>query len=483
MITSAMGAAPRLRAQQVAFRYPQNDCGLSPTTLHVHPGEWVLVRGPSGCGKSTLARCLTGLIPHLYRGTLSGAVWVDGLRTTEAPMWRLSEHAGMVFQNPAAQMLASSVEGEVVFGLENLGLPREAIGRRLEETLSRFELDELRMRAPQNLSAGEQQKLALAAIMARQPVALALDEPFSMLDGTAVAELVEHLTGLVREGVAVLICEHRPQYLQDVPGLRTVPLYGRAATEAATLSTASPVPDLGSRTPQFRLDVSGLTVQLGGRAVLRQLHLTATSGQIIVVVGRNGVGKTTLLRTLAGLEKHEGTVTIDGQAPRLGLAFENPDLQLFNASVREEILYRVPDPDMGLYAQLLDALGLSRYEQTPPLLLSEGEKKRVALATVLMRRPRHGVLLDEPTLGQDDSHKLMLMRIARHLANAGKLVVIATHDLTLAAQADRLLLLDQQGFVADGPPCEVMRDPMPWRAIGLTVPPWVHIPALEVGEP
>ncbi len=483
MITSAMDAAPRVRAQQVAFRYPQNNCGLPRTTLRVHPGEWVLVRGPSGCGKSTLARCLTGLIPHLYRGTLSGAVWVDGLRTTEAPMWRLSEHAAMVFQNPAAQMLASSVESEVVFGLENLGLPREAIRRRLEETLSRFGLDELRTRAPQDLSAGEQQKLALAAIMARQPVALVLDEPFSMLDSTAVSALVEHLTELVREGLAVLICEHRPQYLQDVPGVRTVPLDGRPAIEAAPASTAPPVPDLGSRTPQFRLDVSGLTVRLGGRAVLRQLHLTATSGQVIVVVGRNGVGKTTLLRTLAGLEDYEGAVTVNGEAPRLGMAFENPDLQLFNASVREEILYRVADPDMRLYAQLLDALGLSRYEQTPPLLLSEGEKKRVALATVLMRRPRHGVLLDEPTLGQDDSHKAMLMRIARHLADAGQLVVIATHDLTLAAQADRLLLLGQRGFVGDGPPCEVMRDPTPWREIGLGVPPWVRVPPLEGGEP
>jgi energy-coupling factor transporter ATP-binding protein EcfA2 len=483
MITSSMDAAPGVRAQQVAFRYPQNNCGLSPTTLHVRPGEWVLVRGPSGCGKSTLARCLTGLIPHLYRGTLSGAVWVDGLRTSETPMWRLSEHAGMVFQNPAAQMLASSVEGEVVFGLENLGLPREAIGRRLEETLTRFGLDELRTRAPQNLSAGEQQKLALAAIMARQPLALVLDEPFSMLDGTAVAALVEHLTGLARDGVAVVVCEHRPQYLQDVPEVRTVQLDGQPARDTPQVSGESAVLDLCLPTPLFRLDVSGLTVRLGGRAVLHKLYLRATGGQVIVVAGRNGVGKTTLLRTLAVLQKYEGTVTVNGQAPQLGLAFENPDLQLFNASVREEILYRVADPDMRLYAQLLDALGLSRYEQTPPLLLSEGEKKRVALATVLMRRPHHGVLLDEPTLGQDDSHKAMLMRIARHLADAGRLVVIATHDLTLAAQADRLLLLSKHGFVADGPPCKVMRDSTPWHAIGLTVPPWVRIPPLQGGEP
>ena len=132
---------------------------------------------------------------------------------------------------------------------------------------------------------------------------------------------------------------------------------------------------------------------------------------------------------------------------------------------------------MALYAQLLDALGLAQYEHTPPLLLSEGEKKRVALATVLMRRPRHGVLLDEPSLGQDRAHKEMLVRIAHGLAQAGQLVIMTTHDLALASQADRLLLLGPDGPVADGPPSQVLRDPAPWANIGLVVPPWVTAPA------
>jgi energy-coupling factor transporter ATP-binding protein EcfA2 len=227
------------------------------------------------------------------------------------------------------------------------------------------------------------------------------------------------------------------------------------------------------------LEAEGLTVALGGRTILRELSFSAQPGQVVAVVGRNGVGKTTLLRALAGLQKHEGSVTIDGEDPDLGLVFQNADLQLFNASVRDEILYRVSDPDMALYAWLLEALGLARYEDVPPLLLSEGEKKRVALATVLMRRPRHGLLLDEPSLGQDTAHKAELIRVARALAQAGHLVVLTTHDLPLAAQADQLALLGPRGFVAHGPPTEILHDDAAWARLGLSVPDWAKPPVAE----
>jgi energy-coupling factor transporter ATP-binding protein EcfA2 len=191
-------------------------------------------------------------------------------------------------------------------------------------------------------------------------------------------------------------------------------------------------------------------------------------------VGRNGVGKTTLMRALAGLQSFSGDVSVNGQMPDLGLVFQNADLHLFNATVREEILFRLPEPDMARYSWLLEMLGLTAYENTPPLLLSEGEKKRVALAAVLMRAPRHGVLLDEPALGQDLQHKTRLMRTARMLAAAGLLVLMTTHDLTLAAQADRLLLLGPDGLVADGTPDAVLADEAPWARLGLVVPGWVR---------
>jgi energy-coupling factor transport system ATP-binding protein len=464
-----------VQATEAAYRYPQNNHGLRPTSLTVQRGERVLITGPSGCGKSTLARCLTGLIPHLYHGTLQGQIRLDGLDTVDTALWQLAERAGLVFQNPAAQMLAESVEEEIVFGLENLGLSRPTIAQRLEETLSRFGLNGMRTRPPQTLSGGEQQKLALAAITARQPPVLVLDEPLSMLDGTAATDLVAHLTQLAEAGTTVVVCEHREEYLQPIPELRSLHLDGPTVRQSAVPDVA--LPPVG--TAPHRLEVEGLTVVLGGRTILRDLSFSAQPGQVVAVVGRNGVGKTTLLRALAGLQKHEGSVTIDGERPDLGLVFQNADLQLFNASVREEILYRVPEPDMALYAWLLEALGLARYEEVPPLLLSEGEKKRVALATVLMRRPRHGLLLDEPSLGQDAAHKAELIRVARALARAGHLVVLTTHDLPLAAQADQLALLGPQGFVAHGPPAQVLHDDAAWASLGLSVPDWARPPAAE----
>jgi energy-coupling factor transporter ATP-binding protein EcfA2 len=462
-----------VRAEQVAFRYPQHDFGLCPTSLRLDTGEAVFISGPSGSGKSTLARCLVGLIPHLYRGEVSGAVWLDGLNTTQTPMWRLSEQAGLVFQNPAAQILAPTVEEEIIFGLENLGLSRGAIRERLDETLNRFGMDRFRRRAPQTLSGGEKQKLALAAIMAREPPVLVLDEPLSMLDSSAAVELIEHLAALACQGVTIIVCEHRAEYLSSIGFLRTVEMGGTAAAELPQAREHQPIP-VDVRESGFSLEVSNLTVKLGGRTILREFSFGAQGGQVIAVVGRNGIGKTTLLRALAGLQSFSGDVSVNGELPEFGLVFQNADLHLFNATVRDEILFRLPEPDMARYAWLMEMLGLTAYETTPPLLLSEGEKKRVALAAVLMRAPRHGILLDEPALGQDVQHKTRLMDTARMLAAAGMLVLMTTHDLTLAAQADRLLLLGPDGLAADGPPDQVLADEAPWARLGLVVPEWVR---------
>ena len=460
-----------IRVEELSYQYPQHNRSLDLAELDVRAGEVVLLTGPSGCGKSTFARCLAGLIPHLYRGNLGGRVVVDGLETASAPLWRLSERIGMVFQNPASQMLSGTARDEIIFGLENLGLPRSEIDARLEASLAGFGLLGLRHRTPLTLSGGEQQRLALAAITARRPPALVLDEPLSMLDSTATESLVTHLAELSAGGTSVVICEHRTEPLQRIPAIRTIDLSGQ---KPESIEWHLPEERLAHRRVEpFTLDVFDLSVRLGGRDILRDLSFSATNGQVLSIAGRNGVGKTTLLRALAGLGDHDGAVHVEGKRPDLAMVFQNPDLQLFNATVKEEILYKVRDPDLLWYRWLTGMLGLGDYESTPPLLLSEGEKKRVALAISLMRKPSHGVLLDEPALGQDAAHKARLVHLARTLAQAGRLVVMTTHDLSLAAQADRLLLLGESGFVADGPPGDVLRDEPACGRAGVTVPEWV----------
>jgi energy-coupling factor transport system ATP-binding protein len=440
----------------------------------VRAGERLLITGSSGSGKSTLARCLVGLIPHLYKGKLEGEVWLDGLRTDATPLWQLAERAGMVLQNTQAQMLASTVEDEIAFGLENLGLRREEIARRIKDSLDRFGLQFLRGNDPRRLSGGEGQRVMLAAMLARRPPILVLDEPLSMLDTTAAHELVCHLNELSEHGSAIIVCEHRSRYFDGAGAFQEYSLNGSAETIAQDALTSAPLPTV----PAFRLTLNNLAVAFGQRQVLDNVCLELTGGQIIALVGVNGSGKTTLLRSLIGLQRHEGKIEVsDGSTLDLGLVYQNPDLQLFNPTVREEMLYRITVPDEGLYRWLATHLGLECYQASSPLLLSEGEKKRLCLAMVLMHQPRHGVLLDEPTLGQDDGHRALLGHTARGLAEAGRLVIVATHDLAWAAHyATQMLVLHQGQVIARGAPDVLLRDADLWQRVGLYVPDWIWEP-------
>jgi energy-coupling factor transporter ATP-binding protein EcfA2 len=314
-----------------------------------------------------------------------------------------------------------------------------------------------------------------------------LDEPLSMLDTTAAHDLVHHLAELAGHGSAIVVCEHRAHYLSAAAASTTALSTTRAFREHRLDGHARPdtlrapgdaTPAPLSSAPSFHLALDGVSVTLGQRAVLEEIGLTLASGQVVALVGVNGSGKTTLLRSLVGLQPHAGKIEVTGGgAPDLGLVYQNPDLQLFNPTVREEVMYRVAAPNTALYGWLMTRLGLERYEASSPLLLSEGEKKRLCLAMVLMHQPRHGVLLDEPTLGQDDGHRALLGRAAAGLAEAGRLVVVATHDLAWAAHfCTHMLVLHQGRVIAGGPPRTLLSDAGLWQRVGLIVPGWIWEP-------
>jgi energy-coupling factor transporter ATP-binding protein EcfA2 len=430
-------------AEQAAYQYGGSGNTVGPFDLTVEGGDFHLISGPSGCGKSTLARMLAGLIPHLYRGRFDGRVRIDGRPSCHVPLWELSTRVGLVAQNPAAQVLASTVADEIAFGLDTVGLWNGERESRVQETLANFGLADCAERDPRTLSGGEQQKLMLAALSARQPRALVLDEPLSMLDRAATAQVLAQLAHWRRDGTAVVVFEHRTRPFASVEGLKRLRV-------GDTQGPERPLPDLPDRVPAFRVRATGVGVELGGRHILRDVELDLAGGQAVAIIGANGSGKTTLLRALAGLQAHYGQVTgVGGARPLLGICFQNADRQIFNATVRQEILFGLRTHDEGFYRSVLELLDLTPYEQTPPLLLSEGEKKRLALAIVLLRPGLCGVCLDEPTLGQDADQRRILGRIIRRLAGAGYLCLIATHDRDWAAQwSDRLLLLQGGRLVA-----------------------------------
>jgi len=195
----------------LSFRYENSEeWALREVDLEIDRGELVLVLGPTGSGKSTFLRCLIGLIPHFYSGEYLGSVRVMGMEVASTPVHRLATRVGMVFQNPETQIFSTSVESELAFPLENLGVPPEEIRRRVEDALDRFGLRDLRRRNPAELSGGQKQRLAIATVTAMGPDVLLLDEPTSMLDPLAAKEVLDLVVKICREeGRTVLVSEHR----------------------------------------------------------------------------------------------------------------------------------------------------------------------------------------------------------------------------------------------------------------------------------
>ncbi|MEM2092443.1 MAG: ATP-binding cassette domain-containing protein, partial [Candidatus Bathyarchaeia archaeon] len=178
--------------------------------LKIERGEFVLLTGPSGCGKTTLCRCFNGLIPHFYGGNLEGEIIVAGLKPTEHPIYEMARHVGLVFQNPENQLFALTVEKDVAFGLENIGLPRDEIRRRVDWALKVTGIYDLKDRAPFELSGGQQQRVAIASVLAMQPEIIVLDEPTSFLDPLSAKSILEIIHRLNRDlEITVILVEHR----------------------------------------------------------------------------------------------------------------------------------------------------------------------------------------------------------------------------------------------------------------------------------
>jgi len=200
-----------IEARNLTFTYAGREKpSIENINLSIDKGEFVILTGPSGCGKTTLCRCFNGLIPHFYNGELKGEVIVAGLKVNEHPTYELACHVGMVFQNPENQLFALSVEKDVAFGLENLGLPREEIRKRVDWAMKMTGIYELKERAPYELSGGQQQRVAIASILAMQSEVMVLDEPTSFLDPLGAKQIFDVIYRLNRElGITVILVEHR----------------------------------------------------------------------------------------------------------------------------------------------------------------------------------------------------------------------------------------------------------------------------------
>jgi len=501
-----------IKFSNVSLIYPNSTTTvLENLNLEISEGEMVLVIGPTGSGKSSLLRLINGLVPHHTGGILAGDVSVDGHSTQLVKPGAMAHLIGIVGQNPANGFVADTVEEELAFGMETLNLPHDVMRKRVEEVLDLLSLAPLRNRNIATLSGGEQQRVAIGSALVAHPKVLVLDEPTSALDPIAAEEVLSILHRLVHDlSLTVVIAEHKlerviqfadrivhingvgiahvgtpEEILMDSPiappivhlaralGLKEIGVSVRdmrrmtaqirdndyVQSEVATSSTGDPL-----------INARNLSVRYEGKPALKSVSASILSNEIVAIMGRNGAGKSSLLKSLAGIsDLSSGSVDVSGVNPQnlkgkerrtsIGFIPQEPSDLLYGQSVQIECEQADKDNQMpnGTTAQILHQLVPGVSANTHPRDLSEGQRLGLALSIVLSSNPAV-LILDEPTRGLDYQAKKELTKILIDFARAtNKCVVLATHDVELVAElATRVMFLADGDIVADGSTLEVL---------------------------
>ena len=464
-----------IESRNIAFTYQNSSApALQDVTLEIQPGECVLLCGRSGCGKTTFSRLLNGLAPAFYPGELTGSCTVEGLLAGAAAMEQYVPLVGSVFQNPKTQYFNVDTTAELAFPCENSGMEPAAIRQRVQQVVQQFHLEPLMDRSVFQLSGGEKQRVAFAAACMLGPKLLVLDEPTSNLDARAITQLHDMIAAMKKAGVTIVLAEHRLAWVQDVAdryfffeagrlsamwtaakfaalpetvlqhsGLRArnlAPFREKLQTKTALPCTGTPVLELRGVTLGYRKKQPVYT--------LPDLHFAA--GEIVGLMGHNGIGKSTLAKTLCGLmEPLAGQILWDGRAAnarqRLHKSFlvmQDVNYQLFSDSVREEILLGAAHPEQA--DAVMQALGLEALADRHPMSLSGGQKQRVVVAAAMLS-DKQLILLDEPTSGLDKGNMEQVGKLLQQLKAQGKTLVVITHDEELAADwCDRIVALQDQ---------------------------------------
>lgn len=519
---------------RVSLIYPHSTTTvIEDLTFEISEGEMVLVMGHTGSGKSSLLRLINGLVPHHTGGILGGEITVDGKSTRSTKPGELAGIVGIVGQNPLASFVTDTVEDELAFGMESLNFPAEIMRKRVEEALDQVGLAALRHRNIATLSGGEQQRLAIAAALVMHPKVLVLDEPTSALDPVASEEILSILHRLVHDlSVTVVLAEHR---LERVIGYvdRILLIEGDGASSIGEpseilaktdlvppivrLSRALSLAEIGTSTREVRkltedvrrdaldnprpiftagsvaLSLNEIVAHYGDKRALKGVTLHLHSGEITALMGRNGAGKSSLIKTGVGLlapssgsvvigERDISDIAQQERSQLIGYIPQEPGDLLYLSSVAQECRRADRDNNLseGRTLAALHAMLPTISPDSHPRDLSEGERLTLVLAIVLAGSPQL-LILDEPTRGLDYEAKNRLMAILHQRSRSeGTCVLMATHDVEIVAEiADRTVFLAEGEKVADGSTLDVLlaspafapqvakvMSPRPWLTVG-----------------
>jgi energy-coupling factor transport system ATP-binding protein len=477
-------ASPLICVRRLNFTFAgRADRALRDINLDISAGEFVIVAGPSGCGKSTLSMALAGHIPHVVEGKMSGEVYLAGQDTRQLELCDIAEKVSLCQQDPEAQFCTLTVDDEVSFGPENLALPIDEVLRRRDDALAAIDGLPLKHRGTDALSGGEQQRVAIASMLAMNPEVLILDEPTSSLDPIAARQVWSAIEKLRAEkALAIVVVEHKLDQLLpladrlivmnggeivlDGPPHEVHPRYLDMLRQQVPWPTV-PQPSAPAQDGSApAIQVRDLRFSYAQKEVLRGVSLDAGAGEFIGIVGANGSGKSTFLTCLAGLNRPAtGEIQVRGMAVartpvsalarQVGFVFQNPNHQLFADTVVDEMTFACRN--FGIEAgrtawQIMDEYGLAGYARWHPLKLSHGEKRRLNLGSVLPHDPGV-ILLDEPFIGQDLANTARILGELLRLKAAGKTILMISHDMDVVFRyCDRVVLFEGGRILIDDVP-------------------------------
>lgn len=496
------------------YTYPdRSEPALEDIDLEIKKGDFILLLGKSGSGKSTLIKCMAGTIPNFYGGTISGEIILGSKEIEKITHSERAREITMVFQDPERQLVMNKVHREIAFGLENVGIPESQIKRKVWEALQFLNIVDLAYRDINTLSGGQKQKVAIASAVAYLPNCIILDEPTSQLDPASAEEIVNLVKKINEElGITVIIAEQRvgkwfeyadriivlnegrvfhsgsrsdmylsgnkningfmPSYLRlcKALGIKNVPKGIKEGKECLKNYKINRTSE-NSRDEIIKelIHIDNLTCKYEEVEAVKHLSFSVFEGDFFGILGSNGAGKSTLLKSIAGLVKYSGSIRLpEGEVKKLklkelsrivGYVSQNPNDYISKDTVFEELKFTLDN--YGIYNeetvnQVMRDLNIYHLKDNNPRDISGGERQRVAIAAILVLKPRI-ILLDEPTRGLHGEAKKNLGELLAKLNRSGATVILITHDIEFASQfCNHFLLMFGGERVAEGDAKEVL---------------------------
>ncbi len=456
-----------IELKNVSFSYSGfTDKVLSDVDFYVDYGEVALLSGLSGEGKSTLLSIVSGIIPNIVKGDITGEVLVDGKSIIGQKLAQTCRKVGVVLQNADSQIIHKIVEDEIAFGCENFAIPTDKIGAQIDRVCAIMGLD--KSMQTRTLSGGQKQRLITASTLATGQKILILDEPLANLDVESANLLMDTLRQLAKAGYAVLVVEHRLDmilpFVDTVWNIRAgvVTKVGNKQeyllSQTVMIEDNSDSRDIG----KALFSVNHVAFLVKKKEILKDVNFNIYEGERLLLLGENGCGKTTLLRLLARLYKPTNGNIEQTLNPKfgkryrgkkwfksVGVVYQNPNYQLFMPTVEQEIAFNALSKNYA--EEMIKLFGLEHLRKRHPQSLSEGQKRRVSIAAVAATNPKV-LLLDEPTVGQDYKGLCELVKILNELHDrSGNTMVTITHDMRCAeALCDRAILIADGTIKAQG---------------------------------